>query len=498
MTVANPVARFRSIYAWRELASWLFIPADVIWLAAWYCLMTGTVNGSEMVRNLGIFVLSSFLACLILRGLNAWKLSGAVRFILGVAGVLLGIWLGENLLIYQKLLFDARMMATHLWTGFSGLRSLSHDFWALIGMMFVWLRAILYIRKPVTQDTVLGRSQFGLVMLLIILLLPDRPGVAAILIGLSLFLVLSLSSLSLARIADINFYRGGKRMPFNLEWLVTLFGFALCLVAFAGSLAFLTSRWLGLMVLALTNGILDLLRFILEKLFLPLVMGLLDLVQKLLDLFYKPGGEIKVPEMNLEPPKMLPGLDPLEIEKASADVLRTAQPYILAILLGLVLVVVILVIIRKPWKEQLKEVDETLQEQIDGGFWKWLRKSFGLRIQNTLGSVVARNRFRRAAGLLRAARIRWIYHQFELHSTRKGIARPVAVTPLEYRTMVGALFPGGEDDLSLLTQAYLSVRYGELPESTREVTEVEEAWERLKTIKVSREIQKVRRLRKPR
>ena len=270
MTVGELVLRIRSIYAWRELAAWLFIPADVVWLTAWYCLLTVTTDGSEMARILGIFVLSSFLACLIMRGLNAWQLPGGARLLLGAAGVLFGVWLGVNLLIYKQLLFDPQKMAVDLWTGFSGLRSLSDSFWALIGMLVVWLRAILYTQKPVTQDTVFGRMQFGLVMLLITLGFPDKPGMVSILIGLSFFLVLSLSSLSLARIADINFYRGGKRMPFSLEWLVTLLGFALCLVAFAGSFAFLVNHWLAVLFLGLTNGVIQLLRYLIEKLLLPL------------------------------------------------------------------------------------------------------------------------------------------------------------------------------------------------------------------------------------
>ena len=50
-------------------------------------------------------------------------------------------------------------------------------------------------------------------------------------------------------------------------------------------------------------------------------------------------------------------------------------------------------------------------------------------------------------------------------------------------TLLVPIFPGGENDLTVLTRAYLSVRYGELPETTEEVTTVANAWERLKALK---------------
>jgi len=497
MIAGSLAAKLRSVHAWRELAGLLFIPADVIWLAGWFCLLTGVIDSRDMAHILGVFVLCSFLAYLFLRVLNSWQVPGGLRLLLGGAGMLIGIWLGENLLIYQRLVLDPQKVMVDIWSGFSGLRSLSDEFWALIGMSVVWLRGILYTRKPVTQDTVLGRLQFDLAMILISLVFPTRPGLVSILIGLSLFLVLSLSSLSLARIADINFYRGGKRLPFKLDWLAALVGISTCLVVIAGSFAFLASRWLSLVVIALTNGILEMLRFIVEKLFMPLVMAVLAIIQKLLDLFYKPVDDIKIPKLNLEAPSVITGLKPLEIEQSSAEVLKAAQPYILAILLGLVVVGVILVILKKPWKEQLKEVDNSSREQVEGSVWKWLRNSLGLRIQTVLGSVAGKGRFRRAAGLFRAARIRWIYHQLELHSARKGVPRPVAVTPLEYRSMLVTVFPGGDDDLTVLTRAYLSVRYGELPEIAQEVTEVADAWDRLRVLKPVRDERPVTRRQKP-
>ena len=42
-------------------------------------------------------------------------------------------------------------------------------------------------------------------------------------------------------------------------------------------------------------------------------------------------------------------------------------------------------------------------------------------------------------------------------------------------------WPGGEEDTKLITEAYVRVHYGELPENKEELTEIEAAWKRLES-----------------
>jgi hypothetical protein len=497
MTTGSLAVRIKSVHAWREVAALLFIPADIVWLTGWYCLLTGIVDTHEMMRSLGIFVFSSLLAYLMLRSIYSWQVPGILRLLLGALGLLIGIWLGENLLIYQRPVLDPHRVLIDIWSSFSGLRSLSVEFWTLIGLSLLGLRSIQHARKPVTQDTVLGSIQFDLVMMLGILFLPGRPELNVILVGFSIFLVLALSSLSLTRIADINFYRGGRRFPFRPDWLAALVGISIGLVTFSGIFAYYSSAWLVVVIISLTNGLIEALRLIIEKLLLPIVTFISPVFQKLIDFFFKPEDTFKMLGKNLEPGKLIADLDPNEIEQISSEVLRTAQPYVISILLGMVIFGVILAVLKKSWKERLNEIDDSSREQVEGSFLKMLQNSINLRIQAAFGSVIGKGHLKRTAGLFRAARIRWIYHQLEGHSARKGVPRPAAVTPLEYRARLVTVFPGGEEDLTLLTRAYLSVRYGELPETAQKVIQVEDAWERLRTLKPTRDAGRIIRRRKP-
>ena len=78
--------------------------------------------------------------------------------------------------------------------------------------------------------------------------------------------------------------------------------------------------------------------------------------------------------------------------------------------------------------------------------------------------------------MLAAARIRRIYIQLMELCGDLGKSRPAALTPLEFLPVLMDLFPGFENDLQIITQAYLRVRYGELPETRMEVNQVEAAW----------------------
>jgi hypothetical protein len=63
-----------------------------------------------------------------------------------------------------------------------------------------------------------------------------------------------------------------------------------------------------------------------------------------------------------------------------------------------------------------------------------------------------------------------------------GYARASAQTPYEYRQRLGELWPQGRAESDLITQAFVRVRYGELPESNEELQELHRAWERLRRL----------------
>ena len=66
-------------------------------------------------------------------------------------------------------------------------------------------------------------------------------------------------------------------------------------------------------------------------------------------------------------------------------------------------------------------------------------------------------------------------------ASRPDHPRLPSATPLEFLPQLQDLFPGQEKLLDVITQAYLKVRYGELPETYEEVQNVLTGWEQIKT-----------------
>jgi hypothetical protein len=62
-----------------------------------------------------------------------------------------------------------------------------------------------------------------------------------------------------------------------------------------------------------------------------------------------------------------------------------------------------------------------------------------------------------------------------------GKPRLEAQTPLEFISVLINLFPDYQSEIDMITNAYLDVRYGLLPENPRAVAEIEVAWKRLHT-----------------
>jgi hypothetical protein len=86
-------------------------------------------------------------------------------------------------------------------------------------------------------------------------------------------------------------------------------------------------------------------------------------------------------------------------------------------------------------------------------------------------------------GILRrwrtAASIRQLYQAMCDTAAGAGYMRSPSETPYEYLTTLGDVWPTNQQDARLITEAYVRVRYGEVPETEEELQAIREAWRRL-------------------
>jgi hypothetical protein len=100
-----------------------------------------------------------------------------------------------------------------------------------------------------------------------------------------------------------------------------------------------------------------------------------------------------------------------------------------------------------------------------------------------------RQRLMEAVGGLRRARvprlfaalsIRRIYAYLGALADAHGYPRPVHQTPYDYLPTLDHAFPNNAEDVRRITDAYVSVHYGEAPERPPALAEVRAAWERIR------------------
>jgi hypothetical protein len=132
------------------------------------------------------------------------------------------------------------------------------------------------------------------------------------------------------------------------------------------------------------------------------------------------------------------------------------------------------------WKDNTRK--KILEEQNSiiepGDFWRLLQAALKLRWRQLWGRV-GQISYQRSQRLRAAARIRQIYIDLLELGAELGRPRPAAITPLEYEPVLGDLFPALEAETGAITQAYLRVRYGQVPETAQEVEAIEESWKRI-------------------
>ena len=92
--------------------------------------------------------------------------------------------------------------------------------------------------------------------------------------------------------------------------------------------------------------------------------------------------------------------------------------------------------------------------------------------------------------LYAAVSIRKIYANMARLAGKQGVPRQPAQTPYEYLPALGLAFPDCQAEAAAITEAYVEVHYGEVPESLRELQRIREYWGQIRereTANVKRE-----------
>lgn len=111
-----------------------------------------------------------------------------------------------------------------------------------------------------------------------------------------------------------------------------------------------------------------------------------------------------------------------------------------------------------------------------------LPKAFLRQLRKLAGNLGLIGQYGVGRDLFTAFTIRWAYGRMERMGRKRGFGRSKSQTPYEYRHALYKAFPGANEQVRTITDAYVAIRYGELPENDNQLQAVKDALEYLKAV----------------
>ncbi len=342
--------------------------------------------------------------------------------------------------------------------------------------LFLWWRGIrLGQRTPSVRGITLG-FYAGIVSFIAFVLLVSLATREDPSFFVPVFFFYSLMALAATRMDEMRGQRGALRSPFGIFWLLSSALAALSMVFLAVSLgALLTGgdfksalRWIQPLLLLVG---------IVLGLFLLLLRATTDWV---LGFFRSLGVEADITPLA----EFLEGLNDLVPETAGTTLQAPPGLGVVRLLLmgGLVLglgALVIIMLRHQAWGGREREDEEKESVLSSALLLENLRQLVSAgrgRLAAALG-LVERSGWR---GLFAALTIRRIYARMLRLAAARNYPRAASQTPYEFERTAARAFPDARTEVHVITEAYVAVHYGEVPETEAELQEIRACWERLK------------------
>lgn len=346
-------------------------------------------------------------------------------------------------------------------------------------VVFVWWRGLRLIGKPFTLAGAGRRLRIGGLLLapFVVWLGMGRLPWSAVPFIL-LFFAASLTAVALARVEEIEKTETGRSVSLNPKWLLSIALAALLLILTTTLLTFIIS---GETMLTISGWFDPLWRALYAGSIVVLntIFNLLEPPLQLLSLFIEFLMELLRPILS-----NIPEVTPAAVESAATplpELTEIAERQIgnetgfklINILLMVAIVLAVTLALARVYRQAqfAAQTSESATKTAVSPLPS--RQNFGRRLLNRLGLL---------RGWRTAASIRHIYQNMCRAAAVSGYPRANADTPFEYLTTLFKAWPENQADTQLITDAYVKIRYGELPESAEELDTIRQAWKRLEAM----------------
>jgi hypothetical protein len=469
-----------SFRPWREIAILAILIMEMCWIVPWFRSLTPATYATDPSLAFGTFIGIALVLHWTIRGMNYLQLRMNIRRFVLFLAILVSVLLGLKVLLHTTENTSIYDLLNGPLKTFNQMGTLIPD--ELIIIVFVLIacwRGIKLAQDYIEPRTVKRSFGTGILMFVAFIFINtlatgETPG-----IFLYIYFFSGLIALSAARISVISMMRGGILQHFDRRWFLGMFGATIVVIGLAGYLSWFFSERVRLI---------EQIGTVVLGVFAVAVVGVISPVIFIVESFV--GG---ASNQSTAIHQIILALDSFRtvLSQIALNLYGFIErigflnwiPYLKPIFLwGLVIVIVFLVVSsvanwvikerqsREEEKGSVLSANEVVQLIKDALFNQL--KRFG-------ESLVGASRLLPGRGWLAAARIRRIYAELLELGEKLGKPRPQANTPLEYLPELLSIFPDLTQEITVITGAYLQVRYGEIPETPEELEQVESAWSRV-------------------
>jgi len=470
---------------WRDELLYLLLACmEVAWFWPLLAALASLSGLSEAVPSVAGFLALLLLALYLARLVLSWRLE------LTRSRVLVGYLAAISFLIVLKL----QLYGQYGWLDLAWLGKALGDLlnWGITPTLFViaivayvWWRGLRLGQGRPTMSAVYYRFQAGLVGLIATLFLlsqaDTRMDISPFIFGYFFCGLLAVAVVRLETMAT-----GEKRTSLGGYWLSVFLVVTITVLGLGGLAAALFSYNTFQAVIAAFLKILVPIYELLARIILAIAYVLFMIIYFFLS-WLLPGSPTATP-----PPTPAPTPDFLtEWQKQEAKLLNL-PPALLTFLKAVVVIAIlalILFLLMRTLRRRrvlgaggVEEIRESIWSSAE--FLRGLRRLWQRLLDRLFGRrPVARPSYlsllEKGEAYRASLSIRQIYARLLAWAAQHGLPRRPEETPYEYLTDLRRALPEAAPELRTITEAYVQVRYGDLPASADELAAVRESWERV-------------------
>ncbi len=470
---------------WREISILMLIIMEVCWVTPWFRSLTSATYALDPLRVFAVILLTALLAHVLIRSLNYARIKKSIQQGLMVVFIVLAIFAALEILLYAQQSTSLGQLLNRPLTSFGDLRNLiPAEFLVIVTVLVAIWRGISIAQEHIGPSSVMNHFWLGIIMYVLFIFVNTLVTGETPADFFYPFLFSALVAMVAARMSVIGLLRGGNENKLNRSWLVGM----LVAVAIVVGISALLGGVIGNNFSALGSiflGIFGAIMVILWLLISPLVSLIITVLQRIFNFQALKNLAEGLQSLNQTiigfGRNILDMINQSALSKILAQLAPTLRTAIFIAVIALIIAGVLAWMAIRLWQDRIRRQlgSEQKSNIQDTNLLQKLLDLLRSRLGDALNSLSQLTDSHHRQQLRAAARIRRVYAELMDLCASLDHPRDEAETPLEFLPQITQLFPQLQTEAMEITHAYNCIRYGQLPETQRDVDEVEEAWKKI-------------------